>query len=167
MAFQRVQFSRPPKAQKVRFFSTYVRANDAHFRSFHLWIGNQVLENLTENCVGRRQVFNVPGSSFFGVRCSLPLSIHRKRDILRSPFATAYFWQSCFGLSLFFRFNLVNLVILLLENGASVTMRNKRELTPLQFAHVILDHIFQLKSYVSWLERSCYTFHSVELSGQI
>ena len=42
----------------------------------------------------------------------------------------------------FFRFNLVKLVILLLENGASVTMRNKRELTPLQYAHVILDHIF-------------------------
>ncbi|CAH3015022.1 unnamed protein product [Porites evermanni] len=33
------------------------------------------------------------------------------------------------------RFNLVKLVILLLENGASVTMRNKRELTPLQYAH--------------------------------
>ena len=31
----------------------------------------------------------------------------------------------------------MKLVILLLENGASVTMRNKRELTPLQYAHVI------------------------------
>ena len=30
----------------------------------------------------------------------------------------------------------MKLVILLLENGASVTVRNKRELTPLQYAHV-------------------------------
>ena len=35
-----------------------------------------------------------------------------------------------------FRFNLVKLVILLLDNGASVTVRNHRELTPLQYAHV-------------------------------
>jgi len=35
-----------------------------------------------------------------------------------------------------FRFNFVKLVILLLESGASVTVRNQRELTPLQYAHV-------------------------------
>ena len=35
-----------------------------------------------------------------------------------------------------FRFNFVKLVILLLDNGASVTVRNHRELTPLQYAQV-------------------------------
>ena len=37
---------------------------------------------------------------------------------------------------LFFRFNLVKHVNLFLENGASVTIRNKKELTPLQCAQV-------------------------------